>query len=79
MDQNFSDDVECGFNIKSPLVRRLINGTNDPVRHRVRGWLAEMDDGQLLRLGINKRDRAALRAIRPSEQLHVTPRHCSYE
>jgi hypothetical protein len=50
--------------IKSPLVRRLVCGGHDPVRRRVRRWLAEMDDEKLLRLGLNGRDRAALRTSR---------------
>jgi hypothetical protein len=57
-----SEDAARDLNIKSPLVRRLVYGVDDPVKHRVRRWLTEMDDERLLRLGINARDRAALRA-----------------
>jgi hypothetical protein len=63
MNQNLiSEDAARDLNIKSPLVRRLVYGVDDPVKHRVRRWLTEMDDERLLRLGINARDGAALRA-----------------
>jgi hypothetical protein len=63
MNQNLiSEDAARDLNIKSPLVRRLVYGVDDPVKHRVRRWLTEMDDERLLRLGGNARDRAALRA-----------------
>jgi len=63
MSQNLiSEDVARDLNIKSPLVRRLVYGVDDPVKHRVRRWLTEMDDERLLRLGVNAQDRAALRA-----------------
>jgi hypothetical protein len=63
MNQNLiSEDAARDLNIKSPLVRRLVYGVDDPVKHRVRRWLTEMDDERLLRLGVNARDRAALRA-----------------
>jgi hypothetical protein len=63
MSQNqISDDAAGDLSIKSPLVRRLVYGQDDPVKHRVRRWLTEMDDERLLRLGVNAQDRAALRA-----------------
>jgi hypothetical protein len=65
MSQNLiSEDPARDLNIKSPLVRRLVYGADDPVKHRVRKWLAEMDNERLLRLGVNAQDSAALRLPR---------------
>jgi hypothetical protein len=35
---------------KSSLVRRLVQAQNDPAKHRIRAWLADLDNEQLLRL-----------------------------
>jgi hypothetical protein len=59
-----SEHAACDPNIKSQLVRRLLRSRNDQVKHRVRRWLTAMEDEQLLCLGLNARDRAALRTTR---------------
>jgi hypothetical protein len=47
MHQNvISQNAARDLNIKSPLVRRLVYGVDDSVKHCVRRWLTEMDDEQ---------------------------------
>jgi uncharacterized protein YjiS (DUF1127 family) len=45
----------------SSLVRRLVRAKNDPAKQRIRSWLGNMKDGQLLSLGVTSEEIAALR------------------
>jgi hypothetical protein len=46
---------------KSSLVRRLVAAESDPAKQRIRAWLAELDDEQLLGLGLTSEEMAILR------------------
>ena len=46
---------------RSSLVRRLIQARDDPGKHRIRGWLRNLSDEQLSRLGLTFEDIAVLR------------------
>ena len=45
----------------SSLVRRLVRAKDDPAKQRIRSWLGNMKDGQLLSLGVTSEEIAALR------------------
>jgi hypothetical protein len=47
--------------IASSLVRRLVQAQDDPAKRRIRAWLSDLDDAQLLSLGLTSEDIAALR------------------
>jgi hypothetical protein len=50
---------------KSSLVRRLIQAKDDPAKERIRAWLSEIDDEQLLVFGLTHEDIAICRKHRP--------------
>ena len=47
--------------VGSSLVRRLVQAQDDPAKRRIRGWLRDLDDSQLLSLGLTSEDIAVLR------------------
>ena len=47
--------------VKSRLVRRLVQASDDPVKQRVRRLLVDIDDERLLRFGLTPDDIVALR------------------
>jgi len=47
--------------VASSLVRRLVEAQDDPAKHRIRGWLRDLDDAQLSSLGLASEDIAVLR------------------
>ena len=50
----------------SSLVRRLVRARNDPGKKRIRAWLMDLDDAQLLSgLGLTRDDIAVLRGGTP--------------
>ena len=50
----------------SSLVRRLVQAKHDPVKHRIRRWLSDINDERLLRFGLTMEDIALLRGSRGS-------------
>jgi hypothetical protein len=48
-------------NVASSLVRRLVQAQDDPAKHRIHGWLRDLDDAQLSSLGLTSEDIAVLR------------------
>ena len=46
---------------QSSFVRRLVEAKDDPVKKRVRAWLMDLDDRQLLDFGFTPVDIATLR------------------
>lgn len=51
---------------ESALVRRLVQARDDPVKERVLGWLADIDDARLQEVGFTRRDIAILREAKSS-------------
>jgi hypothetical protein len=51
----------------SSLVRRLVRAKNDPAKQRIRSWLGNMKDGQLLSLGVTSEEIATLRRMASHE------------
>ena len=50
----------------SSLVRELVRARNDPGKKRIRAWLMDLDDAQLLSgLGLTREDIAVLRGGTP--------------
>jgi uncharacterized protein YjiS (DUF1127 family) len=47
--------------VRSGLVRRLVQAQDDPGKQRIRAWLRELDDGQLSSLGLTPEDIYVLR------------------
>jgi hypothetical protein len=47
--------------VRSSLVRRIVQAENDPAKRRVREWLANIDDERLSDFGLLASDVAALR------------------
>jgi hypothetical protein len=45
----------------SSLVRRLVRAKSDPAKQRIRSWLVQIDDEQLVRFGLTYEDIATLR------------------
>jgi uncharacterized protein YjiS (DUF1127 family) len=46
---------------RSSLVRRLAQAHDDPGKERIRAWLRELDDEQLVSLGLSPEDIFVLR------------------
>jgi hypothetical protein len=47
-------------------VRRLVRAKDDPAKQRIRRWLSDIDDKQLLNFGLTPEDIALLRGARGS-------------
>ena len=47
---------------RSSLVRRLVQARDDPAKRRIRHWLSDINDEQLLAFGLTEEDIALLRA-----------------
>jgi hypothetical protein len=52
---------------RSSLVRRLLQASDDPAKQRIRHWLSDINDEQLLSFGLTVEDIALLRG-RPEAQ-----------
>ena len=61
-------------NVGSSLVRRLVQAQDDPAKRRIRGWLTDLDDAQLLSLGLSSEDIAVLRGTQPPGSSRREPR-----
>jgi len=59
--------------VGSSLVRRLVQAQDDPGKHRIREWLRDLDDEQLLSLGLTFEDIAVLRDTQPSSSSRRAP------
>ena len=46
---------------QSSLVRRLVQARDDPAKRRIRHWLSDINDEQLLAFGLTEEDIALLR------------------
>jgi hypothetical protein len=46
---------------RSSLVRRLVQAWDDPAKRRIRHWLSDINDEQLLAFGLTQEDIALLR------------------
>ena len=60
--------------VGSGLVRRLVQAQDDPAKCRIRGWLSDLDDAQLLSLGLTSEDIALLRDTQPAGSSRREPR-----
>jgi len=60
--------------IGSSLVRRLVQAQDDPAKRRIRAWLTDLDDAQLLSLGLSSEDIAVLRDTQPAGSSRREPR-----
>ncbi len=58
---------------RSSLVRRLVQARDDPAKQRIRRWLGDIDDEQLLRFGLTPEDIALLRGFGDSSRGWITP------
>jgi uncharacterized protein YjiS (DUF1127 family) len=57
----------------SGLARRLVRAKNDPAKQRIRSWLGNMKDGQLLGLGMTSEEIAALRGTaNPPDEVAIS-------
>jgi hypothetical protein len=54
---------------ESPLVRRLVEAKDDPVKKRIRAWLMDLDDQQLSAFGFTPVDIAILRGCQ--KRIHI--------
>jgi hypothetical protein len=54
---------------QSSLVRRLVQARDDPAKRRIRHWLSDINDEQLLAFGLTQEDIALLRG--PPEGPHA--------
>jgi hypothetical protein len=54
---------------ESPLVRRLVQAKDDPIKKRIRAWLMDLDDQQLSAFGFTPVDIAILRGC--PERIHI--------
>jgi len=59
--------------VASSLVRRLVEAQDDPAKHRIRGWLSDLDDAQLSSLGLTSEDIAVLRDKQPTSSSRRDP------
>jgi hypothetical protein len=59
--------------VGSSLVRRLVQAHDDPAKRRIRGWLKDLDDAQLLSLGLTSEDIAVLRDTQPTSSSRREP------
>jgi len=64
--------------VESSLVRRLVQAEDDPGKRRIRGWLSDLDDAQLLSLGLTSEDIAVLRDTQPTSSSRREPRLISF-
>jgi hypothetical protein len=64
--------------VGSSLVRRLVEAQDDPAKRRIRGWLSDLDDSQLLSLGLTSADIAVLRYTQPAGPSRREPRLISF-
>jgi hypothetical protein len=59
--------------VASSLVHRLVQAQDDPAKHRIRGWLRDLDDAQLSSLGLTSEDIAVLRDTLPTSASRRDP------
>jgi hypothetical protein len=64
-------DARCR-KAQSSLVRRLVRARDDPAKRRIRHWLSDINDEQLLAFGLTEEDIALLRGTVPCEPTHKT-------
>ena len=64
--------------VGSSLVRRLVQAQDDPAKRRIRAWLKDLDDSQLLSLGLTSEDIAILRDMPPAGSSRREPRLISF-
>jgi hypothetical protein len=58
---------------QSSLVRRLLQASDDPAKQRIRRWLSDINDQQLLIFGLTADDIAVLRDTPGALGAHKTP------